>query len=70
MIYIAVDGGYTEWGNWSACSKTCGSGVELRVRECTNPSPAHGGAACDGLSEESKECILVALCPGQCACKA
>ena len=60
-----MDGGYTEWGNWSACSVTCSSGERLRTRECTNPAPAHGGAECEGPPQESLECILP-LCVGWC----
>jgi len=43
----AVNG---KWSAWGRCSKTCGGGV--RQRRCDNPSPANGGAACRGPSNE------------------
>ncbi|XP_066920815.1 SCO-spondin-like isoform X2 [Clytia hemisphaerica] len=57
-----VDGGYSQWSPFSACSKTCGDGLKKRTRKCTNPSPAHGGKQCQGASEEEAEC-KVRECP-------
>ncbi|KAJ7381538.1 hypothetical protein OS493_040629 [Desmophyllum pertusum] len=37
-------------------------GTELRVRNCTNPPPAHGGRDCMGPKNESRECFA-GLCP-------
>ena len=59
-----MDGGYTEWGNWSACSVTCGTGQRIRTRECTNPAPAHGGEECAGRAMQTLVCTLP-LCAGQ-----
>merc|ERR1739848_610977 len=50
------DGGWTEYGDWSACSAECGGGTQTRTRTCTNPAPAHGGADCEGENEEIQEC--------------
>ncbi|XP_028403037.1 uncharacterized protein LOC114525804 isoform X2 [Dendronephthya gigantea] len=57
-----VDGGYTEWGNWSVCSATCGTGQLVRRRECSNPAPAHGGKDCEDPLKETKQCVLIAMC--------
>lgn len=43
-----VNGG---WSAWSACSASCGGGTQ--TRNCTNPAPSGGGAACSGSSSQS-----------------
>ena len=50
-----VDGGYTMWGNYSTCTKTCGNGTKYRTRNCSNPSPAHGGPDCERLGPSFQE---------------
>eukprot|EP00795_Rhopilema_esculentum_P007448 gene7449-13212_t len=42
-----VHGGWTDWGTFSACSKSCGNGTTTRYRSCTNPAPSHGGNDCN-----------------------
>ena len=34
----------------STCSVTCGRGIQLYIRSCTNPSPNEIGAFCVGES--------------------
>ena len=51
-----VDGGWSEFGEWSECSAACGGGTQSRTRSCTNPAPAHGGTDCQGLKTESQNC--------------
>jgi len=63
ICVILVDGGFTNWTPFSACSKTCGQGVLSRTRTCTNPEPAHGGKECVGESKETKTC-KTKECPG------
>ncbi|XP_078354915.1 uncharacterized protein LOC144639494 isoform X2 [Oculina patagonica] len=60
-----VDGGYSKWSRWDACSKSCDEGYQRRYRSCTNPPPAHGGQSCWrlGQSTESRQCNTH-KCPG------
>ncbi|KAL1139574.1 hypothetical protein AAG570_006556 [Ranatra chinensis] len=51
-----VDGGWSDWGPWSKCSRTCGGGVEIRERICNNPQPKHLGRYCQGTRKEYTIC--------------
>nr|XP_058952512.1 coadhesin-like [Pocillopora verrucosa]XP_058952513.1 coadhesin-like [Pocillopora verrucosa]XP_058952514.1 coadhesin-like [Pocillopora verrucosa]XP_058952515.1 coadhesin-like [Pocillopora verrucosa]XP_058952516.1 coadhesin-like [Pocillopora verrucosa] len=55
-----IDGGYTEWSEWSECTATCGGGSRSHSRTCTNPSPKNKGKTCIeqdlGPNMESEEC--------------
>ena len=51
-----VNGKYSDWKPYGACSTTCGPGKKERIRECNNPAPAHGGKACEGLAKETADC--------------
>ena len=46
-----------------ACSADCGGGTPTRTRTCTNPAPAHGCAACSGVTSEDQICNSDP-CPG------
>lgn len=63
LILIAVNGRWSQWGEWCKCSKTCGTGNQNRKRTCSNPPPQHGGKQCKGPSEQTKSCLLK-QCPG------
>ncbi|KAL5248186.1 hypothetical protein ACHWQZ_G017384 [Mnemiopsis leidyi] len=51
-----VDGGWSDYNEWSECSAECGTGTKTRTRTCTNPAPANGGADCVGEATETKNC--------------
>ena len=59
-----MDGGWTDWKDWTPCSQTCGTGSQERVRSCTQPRPAFGGKDCVGVSRETKSC-QARVCPGK-----
>ena len=59
-----VDGGYSNWGDFSVCTKSCGNGTKHRRRNCTDPSPAHGGRDCARLGPSLDEVVCNAHpCP-------
>ncbi|XP_063687901.1 uncharacterized protein LOC134821158 [Bolinopsis microptera] len=58
-----VDCEVTTWAPWSACSKTCGSGIMHRFRVIVR-KPKNGGQPCGNL-EENKPCDA-GFCYGSC----
>ncbi|XP_008302852.1 A disintegrin and metalloproteinase with thrombospondin motifs 7 [Stegastes partitus] len=57
-----VNGGWASWGEWSACSRTCGAGVQSAERDCDNPVPKYRGKYCLGERRRYKICNT-APCP-------
>uniref|UniRef100_A0A3Q1FVA1 ADAM metallopeptidase with thrombospondin type 1 motif 7 n=1 Tax=Acanthochromis polyacanthus TaxID=80966 RepID=A0A3Q1FVA1_9TELE len=57
-----VDGGWASWSEWSACSRTCGAGVQSAERDCDNPVPKYRGKYCLGERRRYKICNT-APCP-------
>eukprot|EP00058_Branchiostoma_floridae_P007110 XP_002592598.1 hypothetical protein BRAFLDRAFT_68921 [Branchiostoma floridae] len=62
-LQVPIDGGWSDWSPWSDCSVTCGVGTQTRDRSCTNPEPEHGGAECDGDTQETQQCDTGVFCP-------
>ena len=56
MLCLSVDGGWSVYGPYGSCSRSCGGGVKTHSRTCTNPEPAFGGKECQGPSTESTSC--------------
>ena len=44
--YCPIDGGFSDWSEFTTCTKSCASGTQVRNRTCTNPTPEHGGLNC------------------------
>ncbi|XP_072446893.1 A disintegrin and metalloproteinase with thrombospondin motifs 2-like [Chiloscyllium punctatum] len=50
------DGNWGTWSKFGSCSRTCGTGVRFRTRQCDNPLPSNGGRECSGQSYEYELC--------------
>jgi hypothetical protein len=57
-----INGGWSIWGGYNTCSKSCGDGEMKRTRVCDNPSPSFGGKECVGESVDFTPC-KVSDCP-------
>ncbi|XP_056015238.1 SCO-spondin-like [Ostrea edulis] len=57
-----VDGGWSEWSSFDACTVTCGGGEQTRYRCCSNPPPEYGGKPCTGPSTSVQICNT-RVCP-------
>ncbi|XP_059097746.1 coadhesin-like isoform X2 [Tigriopus californicus] len=64
VVSCPVNGHWSEWSFWDACSTDCDMTVETRSRSCTNPAPKHGGDSCFGSEQEVRNCTSEAICPG------
>ena len=53
-----VDGGYSQWESWSACTVSCGKGMMTRVRKCNETVPSKAGKGCGaiGPAKEKQSC--------------
>ena len=51
-----VHGGWSSWSLSTPCSVTCGRGIEVFTRTCTNPKPQHGGKFCQGSPQKKESC--------------
>ena len=49
-MFCILDGGYTQWTEFSPCTAICvgDEGMRRRRRFCTNPEPQDGGRTCEG----------------------
>ncbi|XP_056450360.1 A disintegrin and metalloproteinase with thrombospondin motifs 15a [Gadus chalcogrammus] len=55
---VRVDGRWGRWGLFGSCSRTCGGGVQLSKRDCSNPIPSNGGKYCQGVRVKYRSCNL------------
>ena len=51
-----AEGRYGPFGEWSACSVACGTGVQSRTRECNIPADSGIGRDCVGKAHEVRAC--------------
>ena len=59
LLKFTVDGGWSDWSEYSACSATCGQGIQIATRECTNPAPEGSGQPCIGDTQAQRDCMIV-----------
>nr|DBA21577.1 TPA: hypothetical protein GDO54_018188 [Pyxicephalus adspersus] len=57
-LRVFVNGGFSDWQEWGPCTRTCGQGVQERIRLCNNPPPANGGRPCMGRDVDVRSCNL------------
>jgi len=51
-----ISGGWGPWGDYSACSRSCGGGIKISERDCNNPKPQNGGLYCIGDRKRFQIC--------------
>ncbi|XP_031715320.1 hemicentin-1 isoform X1 [Anarrhichthys ocellatus] len=51
-----VAGNWGSWLPWSACSESCGKGMQSRIRLCNSPPPAFDGPQCEGTDTQTQVC--------------
>ncbi|XP_057290630.1 A disintegrin and metalloproteinase with thrombospondin motifs 6-like [Hydractinia symbiolongicarpus] len=52
-----TDGTWGSWAdNYSPCSRSCGGGVQYRIRHCNHPKPSDGGKYCEGEPRKFRLC--------------
>eukprot|EP00794_Sanderia_malayensis_P011708 gene11708-12929_t len=59
----AINGGWSEYAEYTACNRLCGGGVQWRERKCNNPTPQHGGKNCVGSSKGHWKTCNMQACP-------
>ncbi|KAL4226068.1 Hemicentin-1 [Mactra antiquata] len=62
--HCVINGGWSDWRDWFACSATCGNGTQSRIRTCSNPRPQYGGEYCVGNIDETRDCTSQTGCVG------
>lgn len=62
--HCPINGGLSEWSNFTSCSVSCGDGMRTRSRNCTNPPPQYGGKKCSKFDAtlQTQYCFLK-VCP-------
>ena len=56
VLYLLVDGTWTDWGSWGACNVECGDGQRGRNRTCEGR--VGDGAPCPGNDTSREDCFV------------
>lgn len=70
FCYLTVDGGWSPWKPFSACSATCGKAFHTSTRLCNKPTPQNGGKPCVGNATDTQLCRDLPLCASKCSVRA
>ncbi|XP_078335130.1 A disintegrin and metalloproteinase with thrombospondin motifs 5-like isoform X3 [Crassostrea virginica] len=54
---VEREGGWSQWGPWTGCTRTCGRGINYRKRKCDNPAPINF-KGCNGDGYEAESCNI------------
>ncbi len=52
-----LDGGWSDWSQWTSCTGFCTNATKTHHRSCTNPSPRGTGLPCPGADQEDGACL-------------
>ncbi|XP_060581341.1 thrombospondin-2-like [Ruditapes philippinarum] len=59
-----INGNWTQWSDWQACSTTCGTGLTRRSRKCVGPAtPSILSQGCQGDGNDYRLCFNSHPCP-------
>ena len=56
--FTIVNGGFSNWNEWSICDRPCGKGLRTQRRYCNNPVPSLNGLACKGSDIMTVPCFM------------
>ncbi|TRZ01016.1 hypothetical protein DNTS_018527 [Danionella cerebrum] len=54
--YVPIEGAWGLWSPFGSCSRTCGGGIKIAVRDCNRPVPRNGGKYCVGRRMKFRSC--------------
>ncbi|VDI27514.1 Hypothetical predicted protein [Mytilus galloprovincialis] len=63
-VYSCIKARWDVWSSWSECTRSCGSGIQKRQRQCLNQMNTTDGyiTDCEGIGTGSRACNTE-LCP-------
>ena len=65
-FWFTVDCLWSDWSDFSTCTKTCGDGLETRERSIEE-NAINNGKPCEGKNSDTRACKIID-CPGNKVC--